>query len=175
MDEGGGNLVLGLDPGLQATGWGVLEIQGTRLCHIDNGTIRPKRSDDMGARLLSLSLAIKDVIARFHPGEIAMESSFFHLDANAALKLGKVCGVCLLSAGESGVPIWEYPPNLVKKSVAGYGHADKEQVRGMVARLLAGVRGDSEHASDALAVAICHGQHRPLERAKQAAKVAAAR
>lgn len=168
----GGLLLLGLDPGLQATGWGVIEAQGTRLRHVSDGTIRSKRGKDISARLLEISGALREILERLRPNEIAMESSFFHLDANAALKLGKVCGVCLLTAGEAGVPVREYAPNLVKSSVVGYGHADKQQVRHMVARLLAGVAGDSEHASDALAVAICHAQHRPLERAKKAAQAA---
>lgn len=168
----GGLLLLGLDPGLQATGWGVIEVQGTRLRHVSDGTIRSKRGADTPTRLLGISEALKEIIKRFHPNEAAMESSFFHLDANAALKLGKVCGVCLLTAGEVGVPIHEYPPNLVKKSVVGYGHADKQQIRHMIARLLAGVTGDSEHAADALAVAICHAQHRPLERARKAVRMA---
>ena len=170
----GGLILLGLDPGLQATGWGVIEVQGTRLRHVSDGTIRSKRGEDTSARLLEISNTLKEILERFRPSEIAMESSFFHLDANAALKLGKVCGVCMLTAGGIGIPIREYAPNLVKNSVVGYGHADKQQVRHMVARLLAGVTGDSEHASDALAVAICHAQHRPLERAREAAQTAAA-
>lgn len=168
-----GLLLLGLDPGLQATGWGIIEAQGTRLRHVSDGTIRSKRGEDTSARLLEISNKLQEILERFRPSEIAMESSFFHLDANAALKLGKVCGVCMITAGKTGIPIREYAPNLVKSSVVGYGHADKQQVRHMVARLLAGVAGDSEHASDALAVAICHAQHRPLERAKQAARAAA--
>ena len=166
MLEHGGILLLGLDPGLQATGWGVVESRGTRLRHVADGTIRTTRQSDMGARLLSLALELKAVVARYRPQEAALESSFFHLDATAALKLGKVCGVCLLTAGEAGLPTFEYLPNLVKKSVVGYGHADKRQIRHMVARLLAGASGDSEHAADALAVALCHAQHRPLERLK---------
>ena len=175
----GGMFLLGLDPGLQATGWGVVEIQGTRLRHIADGTIRTSRSDtggngggesDTGARILSLTLELRAILARHRPQEAALESSFFHRDASAALKLGKVCGVCLLAAGEAGVPIWEYPPNLVKKSVVGYGHADKGQIRHMVARLLAGAAGDSEHAADALAVAICHAQHRSLRQAQAQAQ-----
>lgn len=168
----GGLLLLGLDPGLQATGWGVINVQGTRLRHVSDGTIRPGRGKDTSTRLLKISGALKEILERFRPDEIAMESSFFHLDANAALKLGKVCGACLLTAGEADIPVREYAPNLVKSAVAGYGHADKQQVRHMIARLLAGTAGDSEHASDALAVAICHAQHRPLERAKEAARTA---
>ena len=164
MAEGGGIFLLGLDPGLQATGWGVVESRGTRLRHVADGTIRAARHGDMGARLLSLAVELRAVLARHRPREAAVESSFFHLDAAAALKLGKVCGVCLLTAAEAGLPTFEYLPNLVKKSVVGYGHADKGQVRHMVARLLAGAAGDSEHAADALAVALCHAQHRPLER-----------
>ena len=168
MADSDGLFLLGLDPGLQATGWGVVEIQGTRLRHVADGTIRTVRSvggetqSDTGARVLSLALELRAILACHRPQEAALESSFFHMDAGAALKLGKVCGVCLLAAGEAGVPIWEYPPNLVKKSVVGYGHADKGQIRHMVARLLAGAAGDSEHAADALAVAICHAQHRSL-------------
>lgn len=169
-ESAGISLMLGMDPGLVATGWGMVEIQGTRLRHVANGTIYPKKNADMGSRLLMLSLELKEVLKRFCPKEAALESSFFHLDATAALKLGKVCGVCLLAAGEFGIPVWEYPPNLVKKSIVGYGHADKKQIRQMVARLLAGEEGSSEHAADALAVAICHIQHRPLTIAKEAAE-----
>ena len=168
MAERGGIFLLGLDPGLQATGWGVVESRGTRLRHVADGTIRAAGQGDMGMRLLSLARGLNEVLARHRPQEAALESSFFHLDASAALKLGKVCGVCLLTAGEAGLPTFEYLPNLVKKSVAGYGHADKRQVRHMVARLLAGAAGDSEHAADALAVALCHAQHRPLARLRTA-------
>lgn len=172
-DDAGISLTLGMDPGLVATGWGVVEMRGTRLRHVANGTIYPNKTADMGSRLLMLSLELKEVLTRFHPKDAALESSFFHLDATAALKLGKVCGVCLLAAGEFGIPVSEYSPNLVKKSVAGHGHADKQQIRYMVERLLAGEDGSSEHAADALAVAICHIQHRPLTRVKEFAKVAA--
>ena len=164
MPDGAAIVLLGLDPGLQATGWGVVESRGTHLRHVAAGTIRTERQGDMGARLTSLAQELKAVVARHRPNEAALESSFFHLDASAALKLGKVCGVCLLAAGEAGLPTFEYLPNLVKKSVVGYGHADKQQVRQMVGRLLAGACGDSEHAADALAVALCHAQHRPLQR-----------
>ena len=174
MPDNGAIVLLGLDPGLQATGWGVVESRGTHLRHVADGTIRTQRQSDMGARLACLAQELKAVLARHRPSEAALESSFFHLDASAALKLGKVCGVCLLVAGEAGLPTFEYLPNLVKKSVVGYGHADKQQIRHMVGRLLAGERGDSEHAADALAVALCHAQHRPLERLK-ASKVSRGR
>ena len=160
----GAMILLGLDPGLQATGWGVVARNGTHLRHVADGTIRTDGRKSVAERLLSLAAGLRGVFARFQPTEAALESSFFHMDAAAALKLGKVCGVCLVIAGEAGVPVREYPPNLVKKAVVGHGHADKRQIRYMVGKLLAGAQGDSEHAADALAVALCHAQHRAVER-----------
>ncbi|MFQ5466567.1 MAG: crossover junction endodeoxyribonuclease RuvC [Kiloniellaceae bacterium] len=149
--------VIGLDPGLRHTGWGVIEIEANRLRHIANGTLEPDPSADMASRLGVLHRGLCAVLARFAPHEAAVEATLANRNPSSTLKLGMARGVVLMTPGLCGVPVAEYMPTVVKKAVVGTGRAGKEQVAMMVGRLLPGCAPDSADAADALAVAICHG------------------
>lgn len=154
--------VLGIDPGLRNMGWGVIEIDGPRMRHIANGVIRTAAdgsAEDLGARLSQLYRGLCAVIAEHRPDAAAVEQTFVNKDAAGTLKLGQARGIALLAPAEAGLPVGEYAPNAVKKTVVGVGHAAKEQVQHMVRVQLAGVQFDSPDAADALAIAICHARH----------------
>jgi crossover junction endodeoxyribonuclease RuvC len=157
--------VLGLDPGLRHTGWGVIEVAGNRLAHVADGVAHAPTDGPLAARLVSLFRALNDVLERFHPDEAAVEETFVNKNAASTLRLGVARGVVLLAPAERGVPVAEYSANLIKKSVVGAGHADKAQVQMMVRRLLPGCAIDQPDAADALAVAICHAHHAATMRA----------
>jgi len=148
--------ILGLDPGLTRTGWGLIAVAGSRLSHIANGTLATSAAMSLGARLAALHEGLNAVIAEHAPDAAAIEQAFVAKDPAAALKLGHARAVALLAAAQAGLEIAEYAPNHVKKSVVGSGHAAKEQIQAMVARLLPGVRIDGADAADALAAAIAH-------------------
>jgi crossover junction endodeoxyribonuclease RuvC len=151
--------VLGLDPGLRHTGWGVIDVAGYRLTHVANGVVHVATAEPLAERLVSLFRQLGDVLARFHPDEAAVEETFVNNNAASTLRLGVARGVVLLVPAERGVPVAEYSANLIKKSVVGAGHAGKEQVQLMVRRLLPGCAIGELDAADALAVAICHAHH----------------
>jgi crossover junction endodeoxyribonuclease RuvC len=148
--------ILGLDPGLSAMGWGVIEMTGTRLSHIAHGVIATKPSAGLGARLMSLHRGLTLIIQGHAPATIAVEQAFVARDPQAALKLGHARAVALLAAAEAGLEIAEYAPNHIKKCVVGVGHAGKEQVQFMVKRLLPACGVTQADAADALAAAIAH-------------------
>ena len=148
--------ILGLDPGLAHMGWGVIALEGTRLSHIEHGVIATKASAGLGIRLMLLHRELSAVIARLTPSAIAVEQAFVAKDPSAALKLGHARAVALLAAAEAGLEIAEYAPNHIKKSVAGAGHAGKDQVQFMVKRLLPTCGVTQADAADALACAIAH-------------------
>jgi len=151
--------VLGLDPGLRHTGWGVIDVEGNRLIHVADGVASAPTDLPMGERLVVLFRQLGEVLERFHPDEAAVEETFVNRNAASTLKLGVARGVVLLAPAERGVPVAEYSTNLVKKSVVGAGHAEKAQVQLMVRRLLPGCAVVKADAADALAVAICHAHH----------------
>jgi crossover junction endodeoxyribonuclease RuvC len=151
--------VLGLDPGLRHTGWGVIDVAGNRLSHVANGVVSAPVALPLGERLVVLFRQITEVIERFRPDEAAVEQTFVNQNPASTLKLGVARGVVLLAPAERGLPVAEYSPNLVKKSVVGVGHADKGQIALMVRRLLPGCAITKADAADALAVAICHAHH----------------
>ena len=157
--------VLGLDPGLRHTGWGVIDVAGNRLCHVADGVVHAPVDLPLSERLVALFRQLGLVIARFRPDEAAVEESFVNKNAASTLKLGLARGVVLLAPAERGVPVSEYSANLVKKSVVGAGHAEKAQVQLMVRRLLPGCAIAEPDAADALAVAICHAHHTGTMRA----------
>ena len=143
-------------------GWGVIEVDGPRLRHIANGVVRTEgdgSAADLGARLSWLYRGLCAVIAEHAPDAAAVEQTFVNKDAAGTLKLGQARGIALLAPAEAGLPVGEYAPNAVKKTVVGVGHAAKEQVQHMVRVQLAGVVFDSPDAADALAIAICHARH----------------
>ena len=148
--------ILGCDPGLGCTGWGVIDCAGLKLVHVANGAIETLATDTLGARLAALHTALAKVIAMHRPHAVAVEQAFVHKDPSAALKLGHARAIALLVAAEAELEIAEYTPNHVKKSVVGVGHASKDQIQAMVRRLLPAVEFKTADAADALAVAIAH-------------------
>jgi crossover junction endodeoxyribonuclease RuvC len=164
-------LILGLDPGLGTTGWGVIAAEGNRLSHVANGQVRTAPSDPLPTRLVALHAALLDVIALHQPQAAAVEEVFVNSNPQSTLKLGQARGVILLAAARAGIDIGEYAARLVKKAVVGTGGAEKAQVHAMVGRLLPGVSIAGADAADALAVAICHAHH--LASAKARARIVA--
>jgi crossover junction endodeoxyribonuclease RuvC len=148
--------IIGLDPGLQRTGWGVIESDGNRLKHIAHGTITSNAKDDLAGRLLQLHVGLSEILARFAPQEAAVEHTFVNKDPAGTLKLGQARAISLLVPAQAGLPVAEYAPNQVKKSVVGAGHAEKMQVLHMVKILLPLCGDPAPDEADALAVAICH-------------------
>jgi crossover junction endodeoxyribonuclease RuvC len=156
--------VLGIDPGLQHTGWGIVEAEGNRLRHIANGAVHSDPKLTNAERLKQLFDGLTQVIRDYEPETAAVEETFVNKNPVSTLKLGLARGVALLAPALAGLEVGEYPANLVKKSVVGVGHADKDQVAMMVARLLPGVILSSPDATDALAIAICHAHHAATRR-----------
>jgi len=156
--------VLGLDPGLRHTGWGVIDVNGNRLTHIANGAAHAATDLPLAMRLVSLFRQITSVIERFRPDEAAVEETFVNRNPASTLKLGVARGVVLLAPAERGLPVAEYSANLIKKAVVGAGHAEKAQVQ-----ILPGCGIGAADAADALAVAICHAHHAATRRQWEAA------
>jgi len=150
--------LLGVDPGLRFTGWGVVDMDGNRLRHVANGVVK-SGTGELATRLVRLHGGLEQVIAEFRPDSAAVEETFVNRDGQSTLKLGQARGVALLVPALAGIPVSEYAANAVKKSVVGYGHADKDQVGHMIGVLLPGADVASPDAADALAVAICHAHH----------------
>ena len=158
-------IVLGLDPGLGCTGWGVIRADGNRLGHLANGQIRTDAKAALPARLIALHGQLLAVLAEHMPETAAVEEVFVNENPQSTLKLGQARGVVLLAAASLAIPVGEYAPRLVKKAVVGTGGADKVQVHAMVQRLLPGVKIAGPDAADALAVAITHAHHLASARA----------
>jgi crossover junction endodeoxyribonuclease RuvC len=154
-------IILGLDPGLRTTGWGVIEQQGSRLKHLGHGVVTSDSSDDLARRLVQLHDGLTQVLREWQPQACAVEETFVNKNPNSTLKLGQARGIALLVPALMGVAVFEYAPNHIKKAVVGVGHADKVQVHAMVSRLLPGAKSASSDAADALAVAICHAHQGP--------------
>ena len=149
-------IILGIDPGLTCTGWGLVAKAGSRLSHVANGQIRTDASAGMAERLVELDAALTDVILRHRPDTGAVEEVFVNANPRSTLKLGQARGVCLLALARAGVPVSEYATRLVKKALVGTGGAEKQQVQAMLKVLLPGVKLAGADAADALAVAIAH-------------------
>ncbi|GEQ99122.1 crossover junction endodeoxyribonuclease RuvC [Iodidimonas gelatinilytica] len=152
--------LLGLDPGLQATGWGIIESDGLHLRHVANGTVRSTASLPLSARLVEIHDGLMAVVEQYQPSDAAVEETFVNKNPTSTLKLGQARGVALLVPALKGLLVAEYSPNHIKKSVVGAGHAAKEQIHAMVNVLLPGVAIHGADAADALAVAICHAHNR---------------
>jgi crossover junction endodeoxyribonuclease RuvC len=151
--------ILGVDPGLQKTGWGIVEAEGASLKYIACGTIKTKASDPLSERLLTIDHGLSQVIVMHKPNSSAIEETFVNKNPASALKLGIARGAAFLPPARAGLHVAEYPANLVKKTIVGAGHASKDQIAMMVKTLLPLACPDSEDAADALAIAICHAQH----------------
>ena len=152
----GAQIILGLDPGLGTTGWGVIRSEGNRLSHISNGQIKTDAKMPIASRLLQLDLALSDVLKEYTPDAVAVEEVFVNVNPQSTLKLGQARGVVLLGASRGGAVVAEYATRLVKKAIVGVGNAEKTQVQAMLAILLPGVKLSGPDAADALAVAITH-------------------
>lgn len=152
--------MLGLDPGLGVTGWGVIEAEANRLRHLADGVVETDASLALPARLAALHGALVEIIAAWRPDEAAVEEAFVNRNPLSTLKLGQARGVVLLAPALAGIPVAEYQATAVKRAVVGQGHAQKQQVQAMVRMLLPGAAPDRADAADALAVAICHAHHR---------------
>lgn len=152
--------ILGLDPGLRRTGWGVVEAEGSRLRWIAHGVVVPDDKAPFSARLLHLLDAVSDLCRGHACDEAAIEEVFVNVNPASTLKLGQARGAVILGPARCGLPVAEYAPNLIKKAVVGAGHADKAQVAFMVRRLLPAAGDVSADAADALAVALTHAQLR---------------
>jgi crossover junction endodeoxyribonuclease RuvC len=152
-------IILGIDPGLATTGWGVILAEGNRLSHIANGQIKTNATAPLPQRLVALDAALTELLVHLRPDGAAVEEVFVNANPQSTLKLGQARGVCLLAAARSGCAVGEYAARLVKKAVVGVGNADKVQVHAMVARLLPGAKIAGADAADALAVAITHAHH----------------
>ena len=154
--DNGKKRILGLDPGLRRTGWGIIDCEGSNLKHVGNGTIKSSEKLGLIERLVELHQGIVQVVNSFKPNLAASEETFVNKNAVSTLKLGIARGAVLIAPALDEIPVTEYAPNRVKKSIVGGGHATKEQIQMMIKRLLPGVEIDSPDSADALAVAICH-------------------
>ena len=152
--------ILGIDPGLRRTGWGVVEIAGNALSFLACGSVTTNDRDTLAARLLAIHDGLTRILDEYRPDEAAVEETFVNKDARATLKLGQARGIAMVVPARAGVPIAEYAPNLVKKSIVGAGHGDKAQVRMMIGVLLPKADPGSDDAADALAIAVTHAHHR---------------
>jgi crossover junction endodeoxyribonuclease RuvC len=152
--------ILGIDPGLRRTGWGMIEIAGNRLSYLGCGSVTTSDRDDLATRLLAIHDGLMRILDEFRPDEAAVEATFVNKNPAATLKLGQARGIAMVVPARAGVPVAEYAPNLVKKSIVGAGHGDKTQVRMMIGVLLPKAVPQSDDASDALAIAVTHAHHR---------------
>src|SRR5579863_10136594 len=164
--------ILGIDPGLRRTGWGMVEIAGSRLGYLGCGSVMTRDDDLLAIRLLTIYDGLMRILEEFHPDEAAVEATFVNRDAKATLKLGQARGIAMVVPAKAGVPVAEYAPNLVKKSIVGAGHGDKAQVRMMIGVLLPKADPSSDDAADALAIAVTHAHHRQSVVLHAALKVA---
>ncbi len=160
--------IMGIDPGLRRTGWGVIDTDGVRLSYVASGLITSDSDAPLAARLRELFQGLCAVLAVHHPAEAAVEETFVNENAKATLKLGQARGIAMLAPAMKALPVAEYTPNLIKKTVVGAGHADKKQIQMMVSMLLPKARVESADEADALAIAICHANHRTSIQARAA-------
>jgi crossover junction endodeoxyribonuclease RuvC len=152
--------ILGIDPGLRRTGWGVVAIEGNRLSYLACGSLASDDKAALATRLVAIHDGLRRVVAEHGPDEAAVEATFVNRDAAATLKLGQARGIAMLVPALAGLPVAEYAPNLVKKTIVGSGHSEKAQIRMMIKVLLPKADPQSHDAADALAIAVTHAHHR---------------
>ena len=162
--------ILGIDPGLRRTGWGLIGCEGNRLMYIACGSVETNEKMALAERLVTIHDGLTRIVDEFRPDEAAVEATFVNRDAAATLKLGQARGIALLVPAKAGVIVAEYAPNLVKKTIVGAGHAEKAQIRLMIGVLLPKADPQSEDAADALAIAVTHAHHRSSMLLKVAAR-----
>lgn len=153
-------LIMGIDPGLRHTGWGIVDFTNNQFRHIANGTLNISEKGTLPERLAEIYKRLREVLEQYKPEEVAVEEVFVNVNPSSTLKLGQARGVAILTPSILGISVFEYSPNLIKKSVVGIGHATKEQIQMMVGVLLNKPKINSEHSGDALAMAICHAHNR---------------
>lgn len=166
--------IIGIDPGLRSTGWGIIDSTGSQLQFVASGTVKSNSKADLSTRLCELHDGLVSAIHSHLPHEAAVEHTFVNKDASATLKLGQARGIAMLVPARAGLDVSEYAPNAVKKAIIGVGHGDKSQIKLMVGMLLPKATFDSADAADALAIAICHAHHRGTLGSRMAAAQAAA-
>lgn len=152
--------ILGIDPGLRRTGWGVIDVEGNRLIYVGCGSVESRDTLSLAERLLAIHQGLARILGEFQPMEAAVEATFVNKDGASTLKLGQARGVAMLASAMAGILVAEYAPNQVKKTVIGAGHADKNQIRVMLGMLLPKADPKTADAADALAIAITHAHHR---------------
>lgn len=152
--------ILGIDPGLRRTGWGVIDVDVNRLMFVACGSVATDDKAALANRLVAIHDGLARIMEQFQPAEAAVENTFVNKDATATLKLGQARGIAMLVPARAGIEVAEYAPNLVKKTIVGAGHSDKTQIRMMIGVLLPKADPKSEDAADALAIAVCHAHHR---------------
>jgi crossover junction endodeoxyribonuclease RuvC len=160
--------ILGIDPGLRRTGWGLIAVDGNRLGFVACGSVETDDKAALAVRLVTIHEGLTRIVAEFRPDEAAVEATFVNRDATATLKLGQARGIALLVPAQVGISVAEYAPNLVKKTIIGAGHGEKAQIRMMIGVLLPKADPQSEDAADALAIAVTHAHHR-MSAARKAA------
>lgn len=156
--------IIGIDPGLRRTGWGIIDTIGNSLRFVASGTVTSDGDMDLASRLCQLHDGLADIVHQFKPHEAAVEQTFVNKDAVATLKLGQARGIAMLVPARAGLPVAEYAPNAVKKSVIGVGHGEKQQIHMMLKILMPKAEFKGNDAADALAIAICHAHHRGGDR-----------
>jgi len=164
--------IIGIDPGLRRTGWGVVEAMGNSLRFVGAGTVTSEQKADLATRLCQLHDGLAAILDAHAPHEAAVEQTFVNKDASATLKLGQARGIAMLVPARAGLPVAEYAPNAVKKAVIGVGHGEKAQIHMMVKVLMPRASFDTHDAADALAIAICHAHHRQSVTGRLAALMA---
>lgn len=163
--------IIGIDPGLRRTGWGVIDTLGNSVRFVASGSVTSDGDDELARRLVSIHDGLESVLEEYQPDEAAIEQTFVNKDAGATLKLGQARGIALLVPARRGLPVAEYAPNAVKKAIVGAGHAEKQQIRLMVTVLMPKATFNSDDAADALAIALCHSHHRGSAAARIARQV----
>ncbi len=158
--------IIGIDPGLRRTGWGIIETDGVRLSYVASGGVTSDAADDLAYRLRTLFEGLTGVLLSYAPREAAIEETFVNDNPRQALKLGQARGMAMLAPAMKGLTIAEYAPNVIKKTVVGAGHAEKHQIQAMIGFLLPKAKFTSADEADALAIAICHANHRSSPQAK---------
>ena len=162
--------ILGIDPGLRRTGWGLIGCEGNRLIYLACGSVETSDKLSLAERLVTIHDGLARIVDEFRPDEAAVEATFVNRDAVATLKLGQARGIALLVPAKAGMLVAEYAPNLVKKTIVGAGHSEKGQIRMMIGVHLPKADPRSDDAADALAIAVCHAHHRQSAVLKMAAR-----
>jgi len=165
--------IIGIDPGLRRTGWGIIESDGVRLSYVASGAVTSEADDDLAVRLRDLYSGLTTVLTTYKPFEAAVEETFVNDNPRATLKLGQARGMALLAPAMKGLSVAEYAPNVIKKTVVGAGHAEKKQIQIMIGFLLPKAKFASADEADALAIAICHANHRSSPQARAARQLKA--